>query len=82
MFAELDSRKSQLKFSEYGVSLTTLEEVFLNVGEELEARKKSKKLEERALKKMEEEEFVSSQSAMVHGNIKKKMEEKNSKEDE
>ncbi len=52
------------------------------MGEELEARKKSKKLEERALKKMEEEEFVSSQSAMVHGNIKKKMEEKNSKEDE
>lgn len=32
MFAELDEKKSVLKYEEYGISVTTLEEVFLNVG--------------------------------------------------
>jgi len=31
MFGELDERKGELRISSYGVSVTTLEEVFLNV---------------------------------------------------
>lgn len=33
MFANLDSQKSQLKIHSYGISITTLEEVFLRVSE-------------------------------------------------
>lgn len=33
MFEELDSWKEQLKVKSYGVGVTTLEEVFLKVGE-------------------------------------------------
>jgi ATP-binding cassette, subfamily A (ABC1), member 3 len=32
MFKEIDEKKDTLKYQEYGISITTLEEVFLNVG--------------------------------------------------
>ena len=31
MFADLDKNKKELNFAEYGIGVTTLEEVFLNV---------------------------------------------------
>lgn len=35
MFDEIDNKKAELKYVEYGISITTLEEVFLRVGEQL-----------------------------------------------
>ena len=35
MFHELDERQNSLKYIDYGISITTLEEVFLNVGSQL-----------------------------------------------
>lgn len=35
LFREIDDSKAHLKYAEYGISITTLEEVFLKVGEEL-----------------------------------------------
>ena len=32
LFKEVDERKAELKYLEYGISITTLEEVFLRVG--------------------------------------------------
>lgn len=34
MFKELDDKKTELGYSEYGISITTLEEVFLNIAED------------------------------------------------
>ena len=42
LFNELDDKKGSLGFVEYGISVTTLEEVFLNVGEELEKQRVEK----------------------------------------
>ena len=35
LFDEIDNKKAELKYVEYGISITTLEEVFLRVGEQL-----------------------------------------------
>ena len=39
LFDDLDSHKDQLRYAEYGISITTLEEVFLRIGEDLEKRR-------------------------------------------
>ena len=46
LFLELDERKGKLKFLEYGISITTLEEVFLKVGAEVDDKRKEKRLTE------------------------------------
>jgi ATP-binding cassette, subfamily A (ABC1), member 3 len=43
LFNELDDKKSTLKYQEYGISITTLEEVFLNVGTEVDLKRKAGK---------------------------------------
>ena len=35
LFDEIDNKKAELKYVEYGISITTLEQVFLRVGEQL-----------------------------------------------
>lgn len=43
LFHELDQRKNSLKYLDYGISITTLEEVFLNVGSQLQHQRKERK---------------------------------------
>jgi ATP-binding cassette, subfamily A (ABC1), member 3 len=39
LFAEIDSKKEALQYVEYGISISTLEEVFLNISDQLESQR-------------------------------------------
>ena len=43
LFNEIDEKKSVLRYVEYGISITTLEEVFLNVGASIENQRKERR---------------------------------------
>jgi ATP-binding cassette, subfamily A (ABC1), member 3 len=40
LFSELDDKKEELSFKDYGISITSLEEVFISVAEEQERKRK------------------------------------------
>lgn len=60
LFNEIDAKKGDLRISEYGISVTTLEEVFLRVSEQLEGEDgKDEEKKERAADKTDKERFYS-----------------------
>jgi ATP-binding cassette, subfamily A (ABC1), member 3 len=52
LFTELDEKKCDLKYTDYGISVTTLEEVFLNVAEQHDKKRRQRLLETNAMKKL------------------------------